>query len=60
MGSITVIAPVAFVTEKLAPSTVLTFDFVRADGRKIVAVSNISAQFHSSAFPEVEGWCCGT
>ena len=34
--------------------------FIRADGRKIVAVSNISAQFHSPAFPEVEGWCCGT
>jgi hypothetical protein len=34
--------------------------FVRADGRTIVAVSNISAQFRSSAFPEVEGWCCGT
>jgi WD40 repeat protein len=34
--------------------------FIRADGRKIVAVSNISAQFHSAAFPEVEGWCCGT
>ena len=34
--------------------------FIRADGSKIVAVSNISAQFHSSAFPEVEGWCCGT
>ena len=34
--------------------------FIRADGGKIVAVSNISAQFHSPAFPEVEGWCCGT
>ena len=34
--------------------------FIRADGSKIVAVSNISAQFHSTAFPEVEGWCCGT
>ena len=33
--------------------------FIRADGAKIVAVSNISAQFHSPAFPEVEGWCCG-
>ena len=32
--------------------------FIRADGAKIVAVSNISAQFHSPAFPEVEGWCC--
>ena len=33
--------------------------FIRADGSRIVAVSNISAQFHSQAFPEVEGWCCG-
>jgi hypothetical protein len=32
--------------------------FIRADGGKIVAVSNISAQFHSPSFPEVEGWCC--
>ena len=32
--------------------------FVRADGRKIVAVSNISAQFRSDEFPRVEGWCC--
>lgn len=32
--------------------------FIRADGRKIVAVSNISAQFRSRAFPRVEGWCC--
>ena len=34
--------------------------FVRADGRRIVAVSNVSAQFHSRSFPRVEGWCCGT
>ena len=34
--------------------------FIRADGRKIVAVSNISAQFRSRTFPRVEGWCCGT
>jgi len=34
--------------------------FIRADGSKIVAVSNVSAQFHSPVFPEVEGWCCGT
>ena len=34
--------------------------FVRADGRKIVAVSNVSAQFGSKTFPRVEGWCCGT
>jgi hypothetical protein len=32
--------------------------FVRADGRKIVAVSNITAQFRSRSFPRVEGWCC--
>ena len=32
--------------------------FIRADGRKIVAVSNISAQFRSRSFPRVEGWCC--
>ena len=35
-------------------------DFIRADGRKIAAVSNISAQFRSRTFPRVEGWCCGT
>lgn len=34
--------------------------FVRADGRKIIAVSSVSAQFHSKSFPRVEGWCCGT
>lgn len=33
--------------------------FIRADGRKIIAVSNISAQFRSRTFPRVEGWCCG-
>ena len=32
--------------------------FIRADGRKIVAASNISAQFRSRTFPRVEGWCC--
>ena len=32
--------------------------FIRADGRKLVAVSNISAQFRSRSFPRVEGWCC--
>lgn len=32
--------------------------FIRADGRKIVAVSNISAQFRSQSFPRVDGWCC--
>ena len=32
--------------------------FVRADGRGIRAVSNISEQLRSDAFPQVEGWCC--
>ena len=32
--------------------------FVRADGTRIVAVSNVSEQFHSKSFPRVEGWCC--
>jgi hypothetical protein len=32
--------------------------FVRADGRGIRAVSNISEQFQSGSFPRVEGWCC--
>jgi hypothetical protein len=34
--------------------------FVRADGRKIVAVSNVSGQFRTQNLPRVEGWCCGT
>lgn len=32
--------------------------FVRADGRGIRAVSNISEQFRSRSFPRVQGWCC--
>jgi hypothetical protein len=33
--------------------------FVRVTGkRRIAAVSNVSAQFRSSRFPTVEGWCC--
>ena len=32
--------------------------FIRADGTRIVAVSNVSEQFHSQSFPRVEGWCC--
>lgn len=33
--------------------------FVRAAGAsRIVAVSNVSEQFRSQAFPRVEGWCC--
>jgi len=30
--------------------------FVRGDGRRIVAVSNVSEQFRSRGFPRVEGW----
>jgi len=32
--------------------------FVRADGTRIVAVSNVSEQFRSQSFPRVDGWCC--
>jgi hypothetical protein len=32
--------------------------FIRADGKRIRAVSNVSAQFRSRSFPRVEGWCC--
>ena len=32
--------------------------FVRADGTRIVAVSDVSEQFRSQSFPRVEGWCC--
>jgi hypothetical protein len=33
--------------------------FVRVVGaRRIAAVSNITAQFRSSRFPRVDGWCC--
>ena len=32
--------------------------FVRANGGGIRAVANVSAQFRSSSFPRVEGWCC--
>jgi hypothetical protein len=32
--------------------------FVRADGKRIQAVSNVSRQFRSQTFPRVEGWCC--
>jgi len=31
---------------------------VRASGREILAVSNVSEQFRSRTFPRVEGWCC--
>ena len=33
--------------------------FVRADGERIRAVSNVSEQFRSNSFPRIEGWCCG-
>jgi WD40-like Beta Propeller Repeat len=32
--------------------------FVRADGKSIRAVGNVSEQFQSRSFPRVEGWCC--
>ena len=32
--------------------------FVREDGSRIRAVSNVSEQFRSRSFPRVEGWCC--
>ena len=33
--------------------------FVRATGRpEVVAVSDVAAQFRSTTFPEVAGWCC--
>jgi hypothetical protein len=32
--------------------------FVRADGRRIRAVANVSAQLRTRTFPRVEGWCC--
>jgi dipeptidyl aminopeptidase/acylaminoacyl peptidase len=33
--------------------------FIRADGRRIRAVSDVSAQFRSESFPRIGGWCCG-
>jgi hypothetical protein len=33
--------------------------FVRADGKRIRAVANVSEQFRSREFPRVAGWCCG-
>lgn len=32
--------------------------FVRADGKRIRAISNAAEQFRSSTFPRIEGWCC--
>ena len=32
--------------------------FVRPETKRIAAVSNVSKQFRSQAFPRVEGWCC--
>lgn len=35
------------------------FVFVRVRaGRQLRAVSNVSSQFRSRAFPQIEGWCC--
>lgn len=31
---------------------------VRADGKRIRAVANVSEQFRSRSFPRIEGWCC--
>ena len=33
--------------------------FVRADGERIRAVSNVSEQFRSRSFPRIEGWVAG-
>jgi hypothetical protein len=33
--------------------------FVRADGKRIRAVSNVSEQFRSRSFPRIEGWAAG-
>ena len=32
--------------------------FLRANGRSIRAISNVSEQFRSRTLPRVEGWCC--
>lgn len=32
--------------------------FMRADGTRIRAISNVSEQFHSRSFPLLQGWCC--
>jgi len=32
--------------------------FVRANGRSIRAVANVTRQFRSGSFPRVDGWCC--
>jgi hypothetical protein len=32
--------------------------FMRADGKRIRAVSNVSSQFRSRGFPRIDGWCC--
>ena len=32
--------------------------FVRADGKRIRAISNVSEQFRSRSFPRLQGWCC--
>ena len=33
--------------------------FVRADGKRIRAVSNVSEQFRSRSLPRIEGWVAG-
>ena len=32
--------------------------FVRADGKRVRAVSNVSEQFRTRSFPRLQGWCC--
>jgi hypothetical protein len=32
--------------------------FLRADGSRIRAVSNVSEQFRTGSFPRLQGWCC--
>lgn len=34
------------------------FVFVRSDGKRIRAVSNVSDQFRGRFLPRIEGWCC--
>ncbi len=35
--------------------------FIRSVGRhRLVAVSNVAAQFRSASFPHIDGWCCSS
>jgi hypothetical protein len=34
--------------------------FLRADGRSIRAVANVSEQFRSRTSPRIQGWCCAS